>query len=94
MASADDKLLDEAREVFADIVDAESSDRERYKRAQEFAAGAQWDERIRHDRETDPFGARPCLTFDKVGQYRKQIVNDARQNKPSIKVIPAGESAD
>ena len=94
MASADDKLLDEAREVFADIVDAESSDRERYKRAQEFAAGAQWDEAIRRAREADPFGARPCLTFDKVGQYRKQIVNDARQNKPSIKVIPAGESAD
>lgn len=91
---ADDKLLDEAREIFDEALEAETEDRARYKDCQTFAAGVQWDEAIRRARENDPYGARPCLTFDKTNQYRKQIVNDARQNKPSIKVVPAGEDAD
>ena len=51
-------------------------------------------ERIRQAREGDPNGARPCLTMDKLGQYVRQVVNDARQNKPSIKVRPVDSGAD
>lgn len=37
---------------------------------------------------------RPCLTFDRTNQFLQQVVNDARQNKPSIKCLPADSGAD
>src|SRR3546814_1354065 len=39
-------------------------------------------------------GARPCLVFDQTNQYIAQVVNDSRQNKPGIKVIPVDSGAD
>lgn len=48
----------------------------------------QWDENVRRARESSVDGARPCLTFDQTNQYIAQVVNDSRQNKPSIKVMP------
>ncbi len=32
---------------------------------------------------------RPCLTFDQTNQYIAQVVNDSRQNKPSIHCLPS-----
>jgi hypothetical protein len=49
----------------------------------------QWDENARQLRK-----GRPCLTFDRTNQFVMQVVNDGRQNKPSIKVIPADSDAD
>lgn len=49
----------------------------------------QWDDGALTARE-----GRPCLTFDRTGQFRAQVVNDARQNKPGINVIPADSDAD
>lgn len=54
----------------------------------------QWPEEIRRIREADPQGARPCLTVDKVNQYKNQIVNNIRMNSPSIKVRPVDDNAD
>lgn len=54
----------------------------------------QWDERVRKMRENSADGARPCLTFDQTNQYIAQVVNDSRQNKPSIKVMPVDSGAD
>ncbi len=54
----------------------------------------QWPEDIRRIREGDPQGARPCLTVDKVNQYKNQIVNNIRMNSPSIKVRPVDDNAD
>lgn len=54
----------------------------------------QWPEDIRRIREGDPQGARPCLTVDKVNQYKNQIVNNIRMNSPSIKVRPVDDAAD
>jgi hypothetical protein len=53
--------------------------------------GEQWPERIRKDRENEQ---RPCLTFNKMPSFVRQVVNDARQNKPSIKVHPQDSSGD
>jgi hypothetical protein len=39
-------------------------------------------------------GARPAYTFDRTNQFIQQVVNDARQNKPSIEVLPADSMAD
>lgn len=54
----------------------------------------QWPENIRFLREADPQGARPCLTVDKVNQYKNQIVNNIRQNRPGIKVRPVDDKGD
>jgi len=53
--------------------------------------GRQWPERIERERET---AGRPCLTFNKMPSFIRQVVNDARQNKPSIKVHPQDSTAD
>lgn len=53
--------------------------------------GRQWDERIRRQRELEQ---RPCLTFNKMPAFIRQVVNDARQNKPAIKVHPQDAHAD
>lgn len=37
---------------------------------------------------------RPTLTFDRTNQFIAQVVNDARQNKPAIRVVPADSGAD
>ncbi len=54
----------------------------------------QWPEHLRRARENDPGGRRPCLTFDQTNQYVQQVVNDGRQNKPSIKARPVDGDAD
>lgn len=51
----------------------------------------QWDVQVRKIRDTD---ARPCLTFDQTNQYVSQVVNDGRQNKPSIQTLPVDSRAD
>lgn len=52
--------------------------------------GWQWPNDLRVNRETDK---RPCLTINEVRQHNLQIVNDAKQNKPSVKARPAGGKA-
>jgi hypothetical protein len=54
----------------------------------------QWPETIRKIREADPAGSRPCLVVDKVNQYKNQIVNNMRMNRPAIKVRPVDDIAD
>jgi hypothetical protein len=51
----------------------------------------QWHEQDRKQREVD---RRPCETFNKMASFIRQVVNDARQNKPAIKVHPADDQAD
>ena len=79
--------------------------RERFKEAQEywseeyedaledieFRAGKQWPTAYVTQREADK---RPCLVVDKLNQYVRQIVNDGRQNRPSIKVRPVDSGSD
>jgi hypothetical protein len=53
--------------------------------------GEQWPERIRKQREEEN---RPCLTFNKMPAFIRQVVNDARQNKPQIHVHAQDSSGD
>lgn len=52
--------------------------------------GYQWPNAIRRNRDVDE---RPCLTINKTRQHCLQIINDAKQNKPSVKVRPTGGQA-
>lgn len=87
-------MATEISDLLQDYKDDESYWAEQFRCMQEdmkFSNPAdpqQWDENVRRARESSVDGARPCLTFDQTNQYIAQVVNDSRQNKPSIKVMP------
>lgn len=86
-----------ARERYQDFKDHFSEQRKRMLEDLEFSNPAvpkQWSDVDRKARETAPGGARPCMTFDSTNQYINQVVNDARQNKPGIQVLPVDSGAD
>ena len=70
--------------------DAKREERELMRDDQKFAAGEQWPEMIAKARESQ---GRPIQTINRLPAFIDQIVGDARQNKPSIKVH-AGEDGD
>ncbi|MFO1057880.1 MAG: portal protein [Dongiaceae bacterium] len=91
MASERD-LLKEAREAYQACVEAESADRSEALDDLRFARlGEQWPTQIRNARER---ANRPCLTINRLPAFIRQVVNDARQNKPSIRVHPVDSGAD
>ena len=78
------KRFAEADEAWADILKAAEDDLR-------FANGEQWPEDIKRGRELE---GRPCLTINRLPQFIRQITNDQRQNRPSIKVSPVDDFAD
>ena len=87
-----DEILREARAAYERAREWWSDNHAEAKEDLAFARlGRQWDERIRQQRELEQ---RPCLTFNKMPAFIRQVVNDARQNKPAIKVHPQDSNAD
>lgn len=88
----DDDVLAEGREAYEAALDAMSHNHEtgladiKFSRLQE-----QWPEEILRQRREE---RRPALTIDKTQAFKRQVVNDARQNKPQIKVQPVDSQAD
>jgi hypothetical protein len=89
---SDDDILKEAREAFELAADAEAENRRDALDDLRFARlGEQWPEAIRRERDLD---GRPCLTINRLPAFIRQVVNDARQNKPAIVVHPVDDAAD
>lgn len=87
---ADD--LSEALEIFEICYDSEADNRETGLNDYRFARLAeQWPDDVRRKREKQ---GRPCLTVNRMPQFGRQVVNEARQNKISIKVRPQDDNAD
>ena len=87
-----DDLIKEAQEAFEAIAQHERDNRKAWEDDIDFALNEnQWPEQIRRQRELE---ARPCLTVSKLAAMGRQVVNDARQNKPGIIVHPADDNAD
>lgn len=90
--SKEQKLLEEALEAFQQCSDAESDNREAALDDLEFARlGKQWPEAVERERQRD---GRPCLTFNRLPSFIRQVVNDSRLNRPAIKVHPVDSGAD
>lgn len=88
----DEDLIADAREAFDRAVDAESSNRNEALDDLRFARlGEQWPPKIVQARATE---GRPCLTINRLPSFIRQVVNDARQNKPAINVHPVDSAAD
>lgn len=97
MADDKDDTLATAKKRFSEGKDAFKDNRDRMVEDLKFSNPAdpqQWDPAIRTARASSANGSRPCLTFDQTNQYIAQVVNDSRQNKPGIKVIPTADGAD
>ena len=85
-------VFDEAYERFKRCVKWEQLARQRFLDDYKFAQadcynGYQWPNDLRRTREIDE---RPSLTLNGIRQHNLQIINDAKQNKPSIKAMPTG----
>lgn len=88
----DDDLLRAALDDFQACEDAESTNRESALNDITFSRlGEQWPADVAKQRQVE---GRPCLTINKLPTFIRQVVNDARQNKPSIKVHAADSGAD
>lgn len=89
---ADTDIIREAREFLTRAESNESENRDTYRKDVKFARlRQQWPEGVKARREAE---GRPCLTVDKIGPVIRQVVNDARQNRPAIKVLPQDSRAD
>jgi len=86
--------ISEALELFRQLGEDEAHNRQQYLKATRFFNGEQWPEALLRTRETDPNGARPCLTVNVLPHYCKQVTNEMRRNRPSIRVLPVDDGAD
>ena len=90
-----DAVVQEATERFERCVNWEKTARARFLDDFKFANadaynGYQWPNDLRRTREVDD---RPSLTLNGARQHNLQIVNDAKQNKPGIKILPVADGA-
>jgi hypothetical protein len=87
----DQKILDEAKKRIALCEEATKENRENALDDIKFLAGDHWPSDIKAKREID---GRPCLVINKLPQTVKQVTNDQRQNRPTIKVHPVDDKGD
>ena len=89
---SDDEIIRDAREAFERAAEAEAENRRDALDDLKFARlGEQWPAAIKRERDLD---GRPCLTINRLPAFIRQVVNDARQNKPAIVVHPLDDRAD
>jgi hypothetical protein len=87
-----DEIIREALEQFRFSEDGSADMRARALEDIRFARMSdQWPEDVKRQRHLE---GRPCLTINRLPSFIRQVVNDARQNKPSIAVHPIDGGAD
>lgn len=87
--------IKDAKQHFKEFQEQEAENRERWLEDLQFGLGdEQWPEKLRRARENDPDGPRPCLTINKIPAHARQIVNNMRENRAAIRVLPQDDKAD
>jgi len=90
----DQETLREIRQRFSDAVEFSASVRQEMLDDIRFARlGDQWSESARYDRNR-PGKERPMLVVNRLLQFRDRVVNEIRQNTPSIRIRPVNDGAD
>lgn len=98
-AASDETIITEAKDRFKRCQDWESDARKRFLYDRRFANadadnGWQWFDGTGGDMRSARISAsRPCLTINKTRQHNLQIINDAKKNKPEVRVRPTGDGA-
>lgn len=94
--SSDDlKLITEARARFKRCQDFENDFRTLFTDDLKFVSGDsdngyQWPDNMRRTRTQD---AKPCLTINKTRVHALMVINEAKENRPSVKVNAVGGDA-
>lgn len=78
----------EVRDLWREADEADRENREEALEDLRFAAGEQWDQRVRDYRENSGPFPLPCLTINTLPQFIGQVIGDRRANQTSIKVLP------
>jgi len=87
-----DDILKGALERFKESQDGSDFNRENaYDDILFGRMGRQWPDKIKRQRQEE---GRPCLTINRMPAFIRQVINDARQNKPSIVTHPVDNGAD
>ena len=90
-----EKVYEEAEDRFAQCETWEKDSRRLFLEDIKFANadpdnGFQWPNHMRRNRDVDQ---RPALTINKTRQHNLQIINDLKQNKPTVDIRPTGDGA-
>ena len=92
MNEKQEKIFKSAMERFDNAVAFEKENRELAEEDHSFANGdGQWEDHVKEARIKQK---RPYLTINRLPQYIAQVVGDARQNKPAVKVSPVDDDSD
>lgn len=85
-------ILEEARRLFDQAVEAEQDNRDLAEDDIRFCRmSEQWEKSDEAKRSRE---GRPCLTINRLPAFVRQVTNDARQNTPSIHVAPVDSNSD
>jgi hypothetical protein len=87
----DATILQEVRTRYDEGWSADIKNREAMEDDLRFAAGEQWPQDVRMERESDE---RPCITENHLSQFVRQVANDMRANPPAVKVIAGSGGAE
>ena len=90
----DKDILSEAKDAFDECANSRQATENREAWLDDFRfarLNQQWPAEVEQDRIRD---GRPALTFNRLPTIIRQVVNDARQNRPAIKTSPADDQAD
>lgn len=89
--ATDEDILKDARDFLTSRIAAESDTRKAALNDLQFITGDQWPAEVKAARQADN---RPCSTINKLPTFLKQVTNDQRQNRTSIKVHAVDDDAD
>lgn len=89
--SKDESIIETAKKRFAMAVAADADVRKLAREDWKFRAGDQWPDEIKREREQE---GRPVLVINRILPSIRQVTNDQRQNRPSIKVHPVDDHGD
>lgn len=83
-------VVTRAKKRFQLASDAESEIRKEAREDFKFRSGDQWPEDVKYARSLQK---RPCLTVNQLPMFLRQVINDQRQNRPSIKINAVSDDA-
>lgn len=87
-----DEQLKEAKEAFKEAHEWRQPNVEHWEEDYKFSRlGEQWEDDIVRERDLQK---RPLWTYNLMPSFIRQVTNDARQNKPQIRVFPVDDNSD
>lgn len=81
-------FIETALKRFKLCEEAENANRKKGLEVDKFALGEQWPDAVKTDRQLDN---RPCLVINQIPKFTRDVTNELRMNRPSIKISPSDD---